>query len=99
MSVTRAKRNTKTKKARLEIRVTLDQKELIEQAAAVNGLSITDFVSGAAQEAANRTLQEYNQMSLTKRDREAFVAALIDAPTPSRRLQEASKRYQRTVVG
>ena len=87
-----------TKKARLEIRVTADQKELIEQAAAVNGRSTTDFVIRAIQEAANRTLEEYEEVSLTKRDREAFVTALIDAPAPAPRLRAAARRYKRAVA-
>ena len=98
MTTTRVPENTSTKKARLEIRVTAEQKELIEQAAAVNGRSTTDFVVSAVQEAATRTLQEHEKMSLTKRDRVAFVTALMDAPIPSPRLKAAARRYKRAVA-
>lgn len=98
MTTTRAQENTSTKKARLEIRVTAEQKELIEQAAAVNGRSTTDFVVSVVQEAANRTLREYERMSLTRRDSEAFVRALIDAPAPSSHLKAAARRYKRSVA-
>lgn len=98
MTRPRAPKNMNTKTARLEIRVTPDQKELIEQAAAINDRSTTDFVFSAAQEAANRTLREYDQMSLTKRDREAFVATLIEAPAPSDRLKAAARRYKRAMA-
>ncbi len=98
MTATRAQKHMNTKKARLEIRVTAEQKELIEQAAAINGRSTTDFVISAVQEAAKRTLKEYEEMSLTKRDRVAFVTALVDVPTPAPRLREAARRYKRALA-
>ncbi|MBI1742755.1 DUF1778 domain-containing protein [Candidatus Acetothermia bacterium] len=97
MTIARTQENTSTKTARLEIRVTPSLKELIERAAAADGRSTTDFVCSAAQEVATRTLREYQQTSLMKRDREVFVAALLDAPAPSARLQAAAKRYKRAV--
>ncbi len=97
MAITRTQENTKTKTARLELRVTPSQKELIERAAAIKGRSTTDFVFSAAQEAANRTLREYEQMSLMKRDREVFVAALLKAPEPSDRLKAAARHYKKVV--
>jgi uncharacterized protein (DUF1778 family) len=95
VAIARAQENTRTKTARLEIRVTPSQKELIERAAAVDGRSTTDFVFSAAQAAANRTLREYEQMSLMERDREVFVAALLNAPKPSNRLKAAARRHKK----
>ncbi|MFQ5794422.1 MAG: DUF1778 domain-containing protein [Candidatus Bipolaricaulia bacterium] len=93
MSISRVQDNT-AKKARLDLRITADQKELIKRAAAFNGSSMTDFVISAAREAAKLALEEHETMSLTKRDREAFVQALIESPTPSTRLREAARRYK-----
>lgn len=93
MATTRRQGGATAKDARLDIRMTPDQKELIERAAAMNGLSITDFVMSCVEKAARRTLRDYEEMTLTKRDSEAFVQALIEPPTPSRRLSEAARRY------
>ena len=83
-----------TKDARLDIRITPDQKDLVERAAAVSGLSMTNFVARCIEKAAKRTLQDFEEMTLTKRDSEAFVQALIEPSTPSRRLSRAAERYK-----
>lgn len=84
------------KKARLEARLTSDQKALFLQAAAITGRSMTDFVVSSAQEVAMRTVREHETMTLTARDREAFVQALLKAPSPGKRLRKAADRYKRT---
>lgn len=82
------------KTARLEARITKDQKALFQRAAALTGRSLSDFVVGSAQEVAARTLREQEAMALGARDREAFVAALLEAPEPGPRLREAARRYK-----
>ena len=94
MATTRRQDGATTKDARLDIRITPDQKDLVERAAAVSGLSLTNFVARCIEKAARRTLQDYEKMALTKRDSEAFVQALIRPSTPSRRLSRAAGRYK-----
>ena len=95
MATTRRQDGVTTKDARLDIRITPDQKDLVERAAAVSGLSMTNFVARCIEKAAKRTLQDYEEMTLTKRDSEAFVQALIKpSTTPSRRLSRAAGRYK-----
>lgn len=94
MATTRRQDGVTTKDARLDIRITPDQKDLVERAAAVSGLSMTNFVARCIEKAAKRTLQDYEEMTLTKRDSEAFVQALIKPFTPSRRLSRAAGRYK-----
>jgi len=94
MATMRTQNEPIAKDARLDIRMTSDQKGLIERAAAVNGLSITGFVMSCVEKATRRTLRDYEEMTLTKRDNEAFVQALIEPPTPSRHLSEAARRYK-----
>lgn len=83
-----------SKKARLDIRITQEKKELIERAVALKGLSITDFVINCVEEEARRTVRDYEQMNLTRRDSEAFAKALLEPPKPSARLSEAARRYK-----
>jgi uncharacterized protein (DUF1778 family) len=81
--------------ARLETRVTPDQKDLIERAAALEGRTVTDFVLASVQEAARRAIDEHRRIDLSLRDSEAFVAALLQPPPASERLRETARRYRR----
>ena len=83
-----------SKKARLEARLTLDQKEHIERAARIKGTSISDFVVLSADDAAIRTIREQEVLVLNERAREVFAQALLHPPVPGRRLTAAAKRYK-----
>jgi uncharacterized protein (DUF1778 family) len=80
---------------RLEARITAEQKALLSRAAELRGRSLTDFVVSSAQEAAHETIREHESMRLSKRDRQAFVAALLEDAEPGERLQRAADRYRR----
>ncbi len=90
--------NESHKAARFEARLTPEQKSLLLRAAMLTGRSLTDFVVTSAQEAATRTLREHEAMTLSRRDRQAFVAALLKPPAPGPRLRKAAQRYQRHIV-
>jgi uncharacterized protein (DUF1778 family) len=79
---------------RLETRVTLEQKSLIERAAALQGRTVTDFVLTSVQDAARRAIQEYQQLEFTMRDSEAFVEALLRPKPVNERLRETVRRYR-----
>lgn len=80
---------------RLETRVTADQKNLIEQAAALQGRTVTDFVLTSVQEAALRAIEEHQRLDLSVRDSEAFVDALINPRPVNDRLRDTVSRYCR----
>lgn len=95
MATTSAPLNSSSgKTARLEARITKQQKAFFLRAAQLAGLSLTDFVVASTQEHASRTLRDHDAMVLSDRDRKAFVAALLTAPEPSTRLRKAVQRYQ-----
>jgi uncharacterized protein (DUF1778 family) len=81
---------------RLETRVTADQKRLIEQAAALQGRTVTDFVLASVQEAARRAIDEHQRIDLSVRDSQAFVEALINPQPVNDRLRDTVRRYRRT---
>ena len=85
------------KTARLEARITAEQKKLFMKAAAITGRSLTDFVVACAHETAARTVREHEVLTLSARDREVFVSALLTPPAPAKRLREAARRYKRMV--
>jgi uncharacterized protein (DUF1778 family) len=82
------------KNARLEARITPEQKKFFLKAAALTGRSLTDFVVASVQENATRAVREHETMILSVRDREAFVAALLNPPAPGARLRKAAQRYK-----
>lgn len=79
---------------RLETRVTAEQKNLIERAAALQGRTITDFVLTSVQDAAQRTIERHQQIELSLRDSEAFVKALLNPRPVNARLHETVRRYR-----
>jgi len=87
--------NQTSKSARFEARITAEQKSLFLKAATLTGRSLTDFVVASAQEAATRTVQQHEAMTLSLRDRKAFVAALLKPAAPGARLRKAAARYKR----
>lgn len=85
---------TRTRAERLEARVTADQKRLIEQAAALQGRSVTDFVLASVQDAAKRAIEEHQRLELSLRDSQALVEALLNPPAPNDRLRETVRLYR-----
>ncbi len=82
---------------RLETRVTADQKNLIEHAAALQGRTLTDFVLTSVQEAARRTIEEHQRLDLSLRDGQAFVDALMNPQPVNDRLRDTVQRYRRAM--
>ncbi|MEO7027188.1 MAG: DUF1778 domain-containing protein [Caulobacteraceae bacterium] len=78
---------------RLEARITAEQKALIERAAAVRGRTVTDFVPTSAQEAARRAIEDHQILSLSLRDSEVFVQALLSHAPVNDRLRETVSQY------
>ena len=79
--------------ARLEARVSRETKALWERAAAVQGRKMTEFVVNSAIEVAQRVLRENELANLTRRDKIAFVEALLNPPSPNARLRNAVARH------
>jgi uncharacterized protein (DUF1778 family) len=86
-----------TKAARLEARITPEQKALIERAAAISGRSLTDFIVSAVETAAADTIRTHQVMRLTLEDTAALLDALENSPAPSERMLRLAKRYQEFV--
>ena len=87
--------NGSARTARLEARITPEQKDLFLKAAALTGRSLSDFVVASAYESAARTMRDHEAMTLSARDRQLFVAALLKPPAPGARLRKAARRYKR----
>jgi uncharacterized protein (DUF1778 family) len=102
MAATRARkhRNRQTpvsSNARLEMRVAPEQKAFFTRAAALRGLTLTDFAIDTLQAASVKTVEEYNLLRLSVEDQQVFVNALMNPPAPTDALNKAAERYARMV--
>ena len=88
---------TQAKTARLEARITSDQKALIERAAAYEGRSLSDFVVATVQEAAKAVIRDHEVLPLDRSQSRSFVELLLNPPEPNEALQQAAERYHRDV--
>ena len=84
---------------RLEARVSRETKALFQKAADIQGSTLTEFLVNSALEAAKQTMRENEFVELTRRDRIAFVEALLNAPVPTARLQKAAARHAQMFRG
>lgn len=81
--------------SRLEARIDSEQKALFERAASLRGSSLSNFVIASAREAAIKTIREHEVIRLVGPDRDAFIAALMDPPSPTRKMRDAARRYKK----
>jgi uncharacterized protein (DUF1778 family) len=82
-----------TRQARIEARISPKQKRLFERAAALEGVTLTDFAISSMQRAATRALEEHTTIELSERSQKIFVEALMSPPEPNAALRAAAKAY------
>jgi uncharacterized protein (DUF1778 family) len=85
----------RTEKARFDARLTQQQKQLFEQAAAAAGFkTLSDFVLQAAQEKATAVLSQQQQMVLSAEAQKRFFDLIENPPEPNEYLKAAWKEYR-----
>jgi uncharacterized protein (DUF1778 family) len=83
------------KDTRLDLRVTSDVKADVEKAAALSGQTVSAFVLSAVVRLASKVIRESEEIKLSARDRDRFLAALDrDEAKPNAALRRAAKRYK-----
>jgi len=80
--------------ARLDFRLNSQAKEVIEQAAAVSGQSVSDFAVSALYRTAKEVLEREQTTRLSNRDRDVFLAMIDSDAKPNEALKRAAKRYK-----
>ena len=83
--------------SRLEARVTPETKSLLQQAADLEGRTLTDFTIASAQAEAYRVIERHQKLKLSREDGEAFVNALLNPPEPNDALKSAAQRYTQAI--
>lgn len=84
----------KSRNARLEARVSSEQKDFFLRAANLSGRTLSELVIESTQEAATRIIQEHEVIRLSREEQFAFVTALLAPSEPGARLQQAAQRYR-----
>lgn len=85
--------------SRLEARITPETLAAVKRAAEIQGRSVSDFVVAAAQEAAQKTLEETLLLRLSLEDQIAFAEAIITPSGPNDALRRAKDAHHRLVRG
>lgn len=81
--------------ARVDFRLSREQKRMIEQAATVTGQSLSDFAVANLVQAARRTIDEATVTRLSMRDRDLFLDLLSADAKPNKALKTAADRYRK----
>jgi uncharacterized protein (DUF1778 family) len=85
------------KPARLAARLTPQQKELIERAAALQGMTLTEFVVQSVQMAAETVVRNRSLVELSARDSLALAEALLNPRPLTPELHEALRDHSARV--
>jgi uncharacterized protein (DUF1778 family) len=79
---------------RLEFRIRPESKELIEQAAQLLGMSVSEFANSRLVQLARQVISEHNVTKLTNRDRDIFLAMLEADTEPNAALRKAFREVK-----
>jgi len=83
--------NPASEAARINLRTSPEVKALIERAAALMGTTVSSYISQTMYETSQRVVAEQDTLTLSDRDRDAFLAALENPPTPTQALIDLMK--------
>ncbi len=84
---------TQPKDARIDFRVRAEQKEVIERAAFLSGLNVSDFIVSTSLAAASEVLERQTKIKLSERDWAQFVEMMEADTEPNEAAKEAAARY------
>jgi uncharacterized protein (DUF1778 family) len=82
---------------RLDARVSQKEKDLIETAARLRGISVTDFLRTTVTDAAHQIIRESETLTLAERSRKVFVETLLNPPKPNDAAIAAVRRFRQKV--
>lgn len=88
---------TSAKIARIEARVSKEQKELIERAATFSGRTVSEFVLAHLEVAAKKVIEEHEKLQLDRTQSRVLVEALLTPKKPNKRLKNAMDEFCRRV--
>lgn len=84
----------KSKEKRIDLRVTSEQKELLERAADLKGMSLSAYLLSQGLTVAQADLEAHQKLVLSDRDRDLFLELMASPPEPLPALFEAMRKFQ-----
>jgi uncharacterized protein (DUF1778 family) len=96
-SAGRSKGRRDTKSARVEIRLTPRQKDLLQRASALRGLTLSGYMAESAVTAAREELDQQYRIELNAAESARLAEILLNPPGPSQAAIEMVRDYRRGV--
>ncbi|WES68748.1 DUF1778 domain-containing protein [Superficieibacter sp. BNK-5] len=82
------------KKQRIDLRLSDDDKGMIEEAAVLTNQTITQFMLRSASERAAQVIEQHRRMVLNDESWARVMDALSNPPEPNEKLKKAARRLQ-----
>lgn len=89
---------TTTRTERVEARIAPEVLEVVRRAAEIEGVSLSDFLVRAAQEAARRTIEQTQMIRLSMEEQQRFAALLLDPPALPPAMARAAKAHKKLIA-
>ncbi len=87
-------KTSRSKEKRIDLRVSQEQKELLERAAELRGMSLSIYLLSYCLAAAQADLAVHQKLVLSDKDRDLFLQLLANPPKPEKALVEAMRQFQ-----
>ena len=85
---------SKVKDSRIDLRVTQEQKELLEKAASLRGISLSAYTLLHLLPIAKQDIDTQERLILSDRDRDLFMSIMENPPALQGNLKTAIKKYR-----
>ena len=86
-----------SKSERVEARITPEALAVIRRAAEIQGRSLSDFITSAAQEVAHKVIEEEHIIRLSVEDQKRFAELLLNPPELSPAMLRAREAHKRLI--
>jgi len=84
-------------RARVDFRLTAEQKALFERAAAIEGRTLSEFLVRSADARAREVVRDHDVWVLSAAGAEQLVSLLLNPPEPNERLRALFRDYNANV--
>ncbi|WP_297205840.1 DUF1778 domain-containing protein [uncultured Pluralibacter sp.] len=83
------------KKQRIDLRLTEDDKNIIEEAAAMSNQTVTQFLVSSACEHAAQVIEQHRRLVLNEESWNQVMDAISNPPPPNERIKRAAERLKK----
>ncbi len=88
-------KTSSAKDSRIDLRITQEQKELLEKAASLKGVSLSAYTILHLLPLAQQEIAAQEKLVLSDRDRDLFMSTIENPPELQGKLRSAIEQYQR----